>query len=92
MSASEYAERELDAADKKNAGEIEADKTSTALHTINMICTLGPSCWSVENLGELIDAGMTVARFNFSHGDHPTHAAALARLREASALRLVVVP
>ena len=32
----------------------------------------------------LIDAGMDVARFNFSHGSHEQHAASLARLRAAS--------
>ena len=52
-----------------------------------MICTLGPSCWSVEGLGALIDAGMSMARFNFSHGDHDAHGASLARLREAAAAR-----
>jgi Pyruvate kinase, barrel domain len=30
---------------------------------------------------------MNVARFNFSHGDHETHGACLARLREAVAQR-----
>ena len=39
----------------------------------------------MENLGKLIDAGMNVARLNFSHGDHETHAATLDRLREARA-------
>lgn len=52
-----------------------------------IVCTLGPACWSVEGLGQLIDAGMNVARLNFSHGDHETHAATLDRLREALASR-----
>jgi len=52
-------------------------------HT-KIICTLGPACWSVSTLEDLIDEGMNVARFNFSHGDHEGHAACLARLREAA--------
>nr|XP_027200355.1 pyruvate kinase-like [Dermatophagoides pteronyssinus] len=48
-----------------------------------IVCTLGPACWSVENLLKLIDAGMDVARFNFSHGDHASHQACLDRLHEA---------
>mmetsp|Transcript_14187 Transcript_14187/g.47902 ORF Transcript_14187/g.47902 Transcript_14187/m.47902 type:complete len:499 (-) Transcript_14187:41-1537(-) len=52
-----------------------------------IICTLGPSCWDVDTLGDLIDNGMNVARLNFSHGDHETHAGTLERLREACAAR-----
>lgn len=52
-----------------------------------VICTLGPACWSVEGLTNLIDAGMNVARLNFSHGDHVAHGACLDRLHEAIALR-----
>lgn len=49
-----------------------------------IICTLGPACWEVSQLETLIDAGMNVARFNFSHGDHEGHLAVLKRLREAA--------
>lgn len=52
-----------------------------------IVCTIGPSCWSQEKLGELIDAGMNVARLNFSHGDHATHGETLSRLRGALASR-----
>jgi pyruvate kinase len=52
-------------------------------HT-KIVCTLGPACWEVEQLETLIDAGLSVARFNFSHGDHEGHKACLDRLRQAA--------
>lgn len=48
-----------------------------------IICTLGPSCWEVEMLVKMLDAGMNIARLNFSHGDHKTHAQSLDNLRSA---------
>jgi pyruvate kinase len=52
-----------------------------------LVCTLGPACDSVEGLKALIDAGMDVARLNFSHGTHEDHAKTITNLREASAAK-----
>jgi pyruvate kinase len=49
-----------------------------------LVCTLGPACDSLAGLRALIDAGMDVARFNFSHGTHEEHGERLKRLRQAS--------
>jgi pyruvate kinase len=46
-----------------------------------IVCTLGPASSTPERIGELIDAGMSVARLNFSHGSHDDHAKMLAVVR-----------
>ena len=50
-----------------------------------IVCTMGPACWSEETLGRLMDAGMNIARFNFSHGDHAAHGEVLERFRKVAA-------
>jgi pyruvate kinase len=59
-------------------------KTSAQSRRTKIICTMGPACWSEEGIGILMDAGMNVARFNFSHGDHEGHGACLERLRKVA--------
>jgi pyruvate kinase len=49
-----------------------------------IVCTLGPASNSDSMLSELIQAGMDVARFNFSHGTLKDHTATLRRLRSIS--------
>lgn len=46
-----------------------------------IVCTIGPASDSEENLWRLIDAGMDVARLNFSHGDWDWHRAVCERIR-----------
>jgi pyruvate kinase len=49
-----------------------------------IVCTLGPATGSPEQITALVEAGMDVARLNFSHGAHADHATAYRRVREAS--------
>ncbi|MCP8617099.1 pyruvate kinase [Salirhabdus salicampi] len=49
-----------------------------------IVCTIGPASEATETLTSLIDAGMNVARLNFSHGDHDEHRARIENIREAS--------
>ena len=49
-----------------------------------IIATIGPASQSPEMVRSLIEAGMDVARLNFSHGDHETHRQAINTLRAVS--------
>ena len=49
-----------------------------------IVCTLGPSSASREALRSLVEAGLNVARINFSHGTHDQHAATIALVREVA--------
>ncbi len=46
-----------------------------------IVCTLGPASASEEIMEQLLEAGMNVARLNFSHGDYEGHAAMIDRFR-----------
>lgn len=46
-----------------------------------IVCTLGPATDSPKLMAELIEAGMDVARLNFSHGTFAEHARRLETLR-----------
>jgi pyruvate kinase len=49
-----------------------------------IIATLGPASNNKDNIKELLQAGMDVARINFSHGDHKDHARVIKLLRETA--------
>lgn len=52
-------------------------------HT-KIIATLGPAVASEARIRALVDAGIDVARLNFSHGDHEVHRALAGWVRSAS--------
>ena len=59
----------------------------SALRRAKIVCTLGPATSSAERIGQLIDAGMNVARINLSHGDREQHNALLQNVREEAKKR-----
>jgi pyruvate kinase len=59
--------------------------TGTYTPRTKIVCTLGPASSSEEGIRGLMEAGMNVARLNFSHGTHSQHAETIATLRRVSA-------
>ncbi|MDN6626346.1 MAG: pyruvate kinase [Pisciglobus halotolerans] len=49
-----------------------------------IVCTIGPASETVDFLVEMMEAGMNVARLNFSHGDFEEHGNRIKNIREAS--------
>lgn len=49
-----------------------------------IVSTIGPSTRDPENLKKAIEAGMNVARLNFSHGTHAEHLAVINHIRRIS--------
>ncbi|MGI6075327.1 MAG: pyruvate kinase [Pyramidobacter sp.] len=56
-------------------------------HKVKIVCTLGPASLKKDVLGAMIDAGMNVARLNFSHGTRESHLEALHMVRELAAAK-----
>jgi pyruvate kinase len=49
-----------------------------------IVCTLGPASNNAETLRALMEAGLSVARLNFSHGTHEQHAQTVALVRSTA--------
>jgi pyruvate kinase len=50
-----------------------------------IVATIGPASRDPETLRRMVDAGLDVARLNFSHGSRDIHAESAERVREAAA-------
>ena len=51
------------------------------MRKVKIVCTLGPACSDYDVLRTMAEAGMNVARLNFSHGEYETHALNLKLVR-----------
>ncbi|MFC4403682.1 pyruvate kinase [Gracilibacillus xinjiangensis] len=49
-----------------------------------IVCTIGPASETIDKLEQLMEAGMNVARLNFSHGDFEEHGARIKNIRKAA--------
>jgi hypothetical protein len=51
---------------------------------IQIVATIGPSTREKDILKKIMEAGMSIARLNFSHGTHEEHGILINNIREAS--------
>jgi pyruvate kinase len=58
--------------------------TSIEIPRTKIVATIGPASRSPEILRKLIQAGMSVARLNFSHGSYEDHASMVTLIRQIS--------
>ncbi len=58
--------------------------TVDEIRRTKIICTLGPAVNTLDKIIGLIEAGMDVARLNFSHGDYEEHLNFIKLIRKAS--------
>jgi len=54
-----------------------------SMNKTKLVCTIGPASDSPEMIEKMIEAGMNVARLNFSHGDFAGHGKVIKRIRAA---------
>src|SRR5687767_10740964 len=57
-----------------------------------IVATIGPASETPERLAELAEAGLDVARLNFSHGTHAWHGERIRLIRELEARRGRPIP
>jgi pyruvate kinase len=61
------------------------DTRNTGMHRARVVATIGPSSDETATLAAMVEAGMDVARLNYSHGDMQAKATTIERLRAVEA-------
>lgn len=58
--------------------------TPLPAHKTKLVCTIGPASDSPAMLEQMLEAGMNIARLNFSHGDFQLHGDVIRQIRQAA--------
>ncbi|KAL7678219.1 hypothetical protein ACOME3_004446 [Neoechinorhynchus agilis] len=62
---------------------LNVNRAPLSIRRTGLIATLGPASQKVEILKELLRAGVSICRLNFSHGTHDYHLTSIKNVREA---------
>src|SRR3989338_7365792 len=57
-----------------------------------IVCTIGPASSKQTTIQQMLRAGMTAARLNFSHGDHASHERLIRTIRAAEKKARMFLP
>ncbi len=68
-----------------SSGSTKEAQSRASQRQAKIVCTIGPASSAEEMIRQLMLAGMDVARLNFSHGTHESHAGVISALRRVAA-------
>lgn len=63
------------------------ESIDTSQRKSKIVCTIGPACWDIDMLVKMLDAGMDIARLDFSEADQKVHGECLENLALAKQQR-----
>jgi len=68
----------------EHTSRINIDNEPQLINSTGIVCTIGPSCQTVEQLEQLMANGLNIARLNFSHGSYEYHQQTIDNVRRAA--------